>query len=154
MTMPKTKPKVILDLPTIQKMCEQYVEQDISMQVIADLYCISRNRVRKVFDNAIIFEYVDLPMAQAMKRTAQRHYLKRCYELNVIPSDKVLLHYDELIQAAKQRKETIARLNFIRFTLEIYDETFTPDDYPYTKEELRKQLVECKSILKKLEGMA
>lgn len=142
------------DLETIQEMCETYANDGISMTELGKRFNVTRERIRTIFAKAIIFRYVDLELANKMKDVAVKNNFEAAMRNGILPNESVENYYLNLINARNERKEASDKIDYIRFTLEVYDDNFScDDDYPYSKEALLNELAKCKEIIKKAEEM-
>lgn len=142
------------DLETVQEMCKTYANDGISMTELGKRFNVTRERIRTIFAKAIIFGYVDLELANQMKDVAVRNNFEAAMKNGIMPNESVEDYYIELINASIRRKKATEKIDYIRFTLEVYDDNFSCDeDYPYTKEDLLDELAKCKEIIKKAEEM-
>ena len=142
------------DLETIQEVCETYANDGISMTELGKRFNVTRERIRTIFAKAIIFRYVDLELANKMKDVAVKNNFEAAMRNGILPNESVENYYLNLINARNERKEASDKIDYIRFTLEVYDDNFScDDDYPYSKEALLNELAKCKEIIKKAEEM-
>lgn len=142
------------DLETIQEMCETYANDGISMTELGKRFNVTREKIRTIFAKAIIFRYVDLELANKMKDVAVKNNFEAAMRNGILPNESVENYYLNLINARNERKEASDKIDYIRFTLEVYDDNFScDDDYPYSKEALLDELAKCKEIIKKAEEM-
>lgn len=148
------KKKDFLGLETIQDICKRYAKGEVSMTELGKELGVSREKIRTIFAKAIIFGYVDIELANQIKDVAIRNNARAAIKAGITPNNNIESYYLDLIEASLKRKEASERIDYIRFTLEVYDDNFScDDDYPYSKEELRNKLSEYKQIIKQAEEM-